>query len=248
MKKIMKVIVRLGVLIAIGGMAAGIKDIQEQKKSKHKPYGSYEKYFKRPLDFIISTWTLILLSPVIVVVAILVKVKLGGPVLFKQERPGKNEKVFTLWKFKTMTDEKGEDGELLSDDLRVTPFGKILRSSSLDELPELVNIIKGDMAIVGPRPLLVRYLPYFYEKERVRHDVRPGLTGLAQSNGRNNLSWEDRFQYDVAYVNRITFMGDVGIVLRTIKKVLKEEDIVVSGTVGSILDLDAERGMKYRED
>ena len=161
----------------------------------------YQKYIKRILDFILSLCALIVLSPVLLIVAILVRVKLGSPIIFKQKRPGKDEKIFTLYKFRTMTDEKDENGNLLPDSERLTKFGKFLRSTSLDELPELINILKGDMAIVGPRPLLVEYLEFYTEEEKHRHDVRPGLTGLAQVNGRNNLKWDDRLAYDVKYVN-----------------------------------------------
>src|SRR5690554_5967289 len=168
----------------------------------------YQKYFKRPLDFIMALLGLIILSPLLLVIAILVRIKLGSPVIFKQPRPGLNEKIFTLYKFRTMTDERDENGELLPDEQRLTPFGKWLRSSSLDELPELWNILKGDMSFVGPRPLAVEYLPYYTEIERIRHTVRPGLTGLAQINGRNAVSWEERFRYDVNYVETITFQGD----------------------------------------
>ena len=173
----------------------------------------YAKYIKRLLDFLLSLIALILLSP------------LGKPAIFKQERPGKNEKIFTLYKFRTMTDEKNENGELLPDEQRLTKFGKLLRSTSLDELPELINIIKGDMAIVGPRPLLVRYLPYYTEEERHRHDVKPGLTGLAQVSGRNLLKWEERFKIDVNYVKNISFKIDMKIFFLTIKKVLLGSDI-----------------------
>ena len=157
----------------------------------------YAKYFKRMLDFILSLIALIILSPILLIVAILVRIKLGSPIIFKQQRPGKNEKIFTLYKFRTMTDTKYENGNLLPDSERLTKFGKLLRSTSLDELPELINILKGDMAIVGPRPLRVEYLPYYTEKEKHRHDVRPGLTGLAQVNGRNSISWEEKFNDDL---------------------------------------------------
>lgn len=166
----------------------------------------YAKYFKRMLDFILSLIALIILSPILLIVAILVRIKLGTPIIFKQQRPGKNEKIFTLYKFRTMTDKKDENGNLLPDSERLTKFGKLLRSTSLDELPELINILKGDMAIVGPRPLLVEYLPYYTEEEKHRHDVRPGLTGLAQVNGRNSISWEEKFKYDVQYVKKSLFL------------------------------------------
>lgn len=185
----------------------------------------YVKYFKRALDFLISLIALILLMPVMIILYILVRIKLGKPAIFKQQRPGKNEKIFTLYKFRTMTDEKDENGNLLPDSKRLTKFGKILRSTSLDELPELVNIIKGDMAIVGPRPLLVEYLELYNEEQKHRHDVRPGLTGLAQVNGRNAISWEEKFKEDLEYINKITFIADMKIVFKTIIKVFKREGI-----------------------
>ena len=191
---------------------------------EHKK-GIYEKYIKRMLDFILSLIALICLSPVLLIVAILVRVKLGSPVIFKQQRPGKNEKIFTLYKFRTMTDKKDENGNLLPDSERLTKFGKLLRSTSLDELPELINILKGDMAIVGPRPLLVKYLDRYSEHQRRRHDVRPGLTGLAQVSGRNAISWEEKFDRDIEYIENITFMGDLQIVLKTIKNVIKKDGI-----------------------
>lgn len=189
----------------------------------------YEKYFKRPLDLCCALLALVVLSPLMAVTAILVRVKLGTPVIFKQKRPGLNSKIFTLYKFRTMTDEKDEHGNLLPDKQRLTRFGKMLRSTSLDELPELVNILIGDMAVVGPRPLLVKYLPYYTKKELHRHDVRPGLTGLAQVNGRNLLSWDERLQIDCRYVEKITLMGDIVILFKTVKKVFCRSDITVGG-------------------
>ena len=189
----------------------------------------YAKYFKRMLDFILSLIALIILSPILLIVAILVRIKLGSPIIFKQQRPGKDEKIFTLYKFRTMTDNKDENGNLLPDSERLTKFGKFLRSTSLDELPELINILKGDMAIVGPRPLLVEYLPYYTEEEKHRHDVRPGLTGLAQVNGRNSISWEEKFNDDLKYIKKITFIGDIKIILKTIGKVFKREGISQKG-------------------
>ena len=186
----------------------------------------YRKYFKRPLDFILALFGLIILSPVMLVIAILVRINLGSPVIFKQQRPGLNEKIFTMYKFRTMTDERDEYGNLLSDEKRLTPFGRFLRSSSLDELPELWNILKGDMSFVGPRPLLIRYLPYYNEAERMRHTVRPGLTGLSQVNGRNLLEWDKRLELDVQYAQNISFFQDVLIILRTITNVLQRKDIV----------------------
>ena len=165
----------------------------------------YQYVFKRLLDILISGIALIILSPVLLIVALLVRTKLGSPVLFKQERPGKDEKIFTLYKFRTMTDERDENGALLPDEVRLTSFGKMLRSTSLDELPELLNIFKGEMSIIGPRPLLVKYLPLYNETQKHRHDVKPGLTGLAQINGRNAITWEKKFEYDVEYVNNLSF-------------------------------------------
>lgn len=185
----------------------------------------YKKYIKRPMDFILSLVTIILLSPIFLIIAVLVRIKLGSPVIFKQKRPGLNEKIFTLYKFRTMTDEKDENGNLLPDVVRLTKFGKILRSTSLDELPELFNILKGDMSIVGPRPLLVQYLPLYNDEQKRRHLVRPGLTGLAQVNGRNSISWEEKFDLDVRYVNSVSFLLDCKIILQTIKKVLIREGI-----------------------
>lgn len=185
----------------------------------------YQRYIKRALDFLLALVAIIVLSPIMLIVAILVRTKLGSPVLFKQQRPGKNEKIFNMYKFRTMTDQKDENGNLLPDEVRLTEFGKKLRSTSLDELPELFNIIKGDMSIVGPRPLLVRYLPLYNVRQRHRHDVRPGFTGLAQVNGRNSISWEEKFEWDVRYVENITFIGDIKIILKTVKTVLTHEGI-----------------------
>lgn len=185
----------------------------------------YKKYLKRVMDFVLSLLAIIVLSPVLLIVAILVRTKLGSPVLFRQERPGKDEKIFKLYKFRTMTDEKDENGQLLSDEVRLTKFGKMLRSTSLDELPELFNILKGDMSIIGPRPLLVRYLPRYNAEQRRRHEVRPGLSGLAQVNGRNAISWEDKFKYDVKYVDNVTFLGDWKIIFQTVWNVLKRDGI-----------------------
>lgn len=192
------------------------------KGGKHR---FYERYVKRALDFTISLLFLILFWWLLLILAILVRIKLGSPVLFKQERPGKDENIFTLYKFRSMTDERDDDGELLPDDVRLTKFGKRLRSSSLDELPEIFNILKGDMSFVGPRPLLIEYLPLYNARQRLRHLVRPGLTGLAQIHGRNALSWEDRFAYDVGYAEQCSFGLDLSIVLRTVKTVLSHEGI-----------------------
>ena len=200
----------------------------------------YEKYIKRILDFILSLISIIILMPVMIVIYILVRIKLGKPVIFKQERPGRNEEIFTLYKFRTMTEEKDEKGNLLPDEQRLTKFGKMLRRTSIDELPELFNILKGDMSIVGPRPLAIIYLPYYNEKEKHRHDVRPGLTGLAQVNGRNNLIWEDRFKYDLKYVENVSFINDCKIILKTIMEILKKEDVVTRGT-GKNIDFNVYR-------
>ena len=188
----------------------------------------YKSFVKRGLDILLSGIALVVLSPVLLIVAILVRTKLGSPVIFHQERPGKDEKIFTLCKFRTMTDEKDAQGNLLPDSVRLTKFGKLLRATSLDELPELWNIFKGDMSIIGPRPLLVGYLPYYTEKERIRHSVRPGLTGLAQVSGRNFISWDNRLAKDVEYVENLTFLMDVSVLWRTVKVVLKKEDVAVA--------------------
>ncbi len=196
-------------------------------KNTHKPYGPYERFIKRFLDFLCGMLMVILLCWLYLIVAILVRVKLGSPVLFKQERPGKDEKIFKLYKFRTMTDARDEKGELLPDEKRLTKFGRFLRSTSLDELPEAFNIIRGDMSLIGPRPLLVSYLPYYTEEEKKRHDVRPGLSGLAQVNGRNAISWDKKLAYDVEYVSKITFWGDLKIIFQTIVKTVKRSDIQV---------------------
>jgi undecaprenyl phosphate N,N'-diacetylbacillosamine 1-phosphate transferase len=187
--------------------------------------GIYRKYIKRLLDVLLSLIAIICLSFVFLIVAFLVRVKLGSPVLFKQKRPGMNEKIFLMYKFRTMTDERGEDGEFLPDDVRLTKFGKFLRSTSLDELPELFNILKGDMSLVGPRPLLVQYLPLYNKHQKRRHEVRPGLSGLAQVNGRNAISWEEKFNLDVEYVGNVSFSLDIKIIFLTIKKVFIREGI-----------------------
>ena len=187
--------------------------------------GIYERFIKRALDMILSGIAIIILSPILLIVAILVKTKLGSPVIFKQERPGLNERIFKMYKFRSMTDAKDENGELLPDEERLTSFGKKLRSTSLDELPELFNIFKGDMSIVGPRPLMVSYLPLYNEFQKHRHDVRPGLTGLAQISGRNLLSWKERFEKDISYVENISFTLDMKIIFNTVKSVIKRDGI-----------------------
>ncbi len=187
--------------------------------------GIYEKYIKRPQDFCLSLVAVVVLSPVIGVTALLVRKKLGSPVLFTQDRPGLNGKIFKMYKFRSMTNAKDKDGKLMSDEVRLTPFGRKLRATSLDELPELFNIIKGDMAIVGPRPLLVHYLQRYDKHQARRHEVRPGFTGYAQVHGRNAISWEEKFDKDVYYVDHISFLEDWKIIFRTIKTVLKREGI-----------------------
>ena len=191
----------------------------------------YSKYIKRLLDILISLTFIVLFSWLYLILVILVRIKLGSPVLFCQERPGYKEKIFTLYKFRTMTDKRDENGTLLPDSERLTKFGSMLRSTSLDELPEMFNILKGDMSLIGPRPLLVEYLPYYTEEERLRHSVRPGLTGLAQVSGRNYLAWDKRLAKDVEYVNHISFIMDVRIIIKTIMVVFKKEDVSVDTNV-----------------
>lgn len=238
------------VISAFAAFTAGlafIADRMDEQKNKvkamaHKSYGVYERFIKRPLDCFLSTGALIVLSPVLALTALLVRTKLGSPVLFTQDRPGRNEKIFKLYKFRTMTDERDENGDLLPDDVRLTKFGKLLRSTSLDELPELLNIIKGDMAIVGPRPLLVRYLERYNKHQARRHEVRPGLTGYSQAHGRNAMSWEEKFDFDVAYVDHITFKGDLKIIFDTVKAVVKREGIsgAESATMTEFMGTDEE--------
>lgn len=196
---------------------------------KHRAYGPYEKCIKRLLDFILALIAIIVLSPVMLITAILVRIKLGSPVLFTQDRPGLNTKVFKLYKFRSMTDAKDASGNLLPDEERLPEFGKKLRSTSLDELPELFNILKGDMSIVGPRPLLVKYLPRYNGHQARRHEVRPGFTGLAQIHGRNSITWEEKFDWDVEYVDKITFLGDLKIILMTVGTVLSHTGINAEG-------------------
>lgn len=200
-------------------------------KNKHVPYGIYEKYFKRMLDVICALATIIVFWWLYIIIGILVKINMGSPVIFKQPRPGKDGEIFNLYKFRTMTDKKDVNGELLSDEERLTRFGKILRSTSLDEIPEAFCILFGTMSVVGPRPLAVQYLPYYNEYEKQRHDVRPGLTGLAQVSGRNLVNWDERFAYDVKYVKKITFIGDLKIIVLTIATALKRTGIEGNGTV-----------------
>lgn len=241
MNKFLKGFFKLALHIsAFAAVTAGIAFVAERieelknygKELRHKPYGIYERFVKRPLDCFLSTGALLVFSPILAVTAALVKTKLGSPVLFTQDRPGKDEKIFKLYKFRTMTDERDENGELLSDDIRLTKFGRLLRSTSLDELPELFNIIKGDMAVIGPRPLLTEYLPYYKDNEHHRHDIRPGLTGWAQVNGRNAIhSWEERFKYDLEYVNHVSLKMDLKVLFTTVLKVIKKSDIQVGSEI-----------------
>lgn len=220
---IIKIILVIIVIAACVGIVALIMELFT--KSAHKAYGPYERFMKRPFDAFWATGALIVLSPVLLVTAILVRVKLGSPVLFTQDRPGKDGKIFKLYKFRTMLPPKDGVIDQAQDAARLTPFGKKLRIISLDELPELLNIVRGDMAIVGPRPLLVHYLSRYNEHQARRHEVRPGLTGLAQVHGRNAISWEEKFDWDVKYVDKITFLGDIKIILDTVRKVVKKEGI-----------------------
>lgn len=213
----------------------------KQKKS------FYEQYIKRLLDIILSGTAIICLSWLYIIIAVLVRINLGGPVLFKHPRPGKHEKIFNVYKFRSMTNATDSNGKLLPDDQRLTSFGMKLRSTSLDELPELFLIFTGKMSIVGPRPLEVYFLPYYSEEEHHRHDVTPGLTGWAQVNGRNNLSWEEKFQYDLEYVNNISFLLDCKIILLTVLKVIRREDVVEAGGA-EIVDFDVERKTKWERE
>jgi undecaprenyl phosphate N,N'-diacetylbacillosamine 1-phosphate transferase len=228
---ILKIILAIIVIAACVGLIALVMELFT-KSNSHKPYGPYERFIKRFLDAFLSTGALIVLSPVLIVTAILVRIKLGSPVLFTQDRPGRDERIFKLYKFRSMTNQRDENGKLLPDDVRLTKFGRILRSTSLDELPELLNIIKGDMAVIGPRPLLVEYLPYYTAEEHHRHDIRPGLTGWAQVNGRNAIgSWEERFAYDLEYVNHVSFAMDLKVLYTTVIKVVKRSDIQVGSEI-----------------
>ena len=225
--KLCKIIVAISIFA--GGVAFVLEILAERKTENKKCKGVYEKFVKRPMDCFLATLCLLIFSPLMLILAILVRIFLGTPVLFEQDRPGKNGKVFKLYKFRTMTDKRDENGQLLADELRLTAFGKMLRASSLDELPELFNIIKGEMSLIGPRPLLVQYLPLYNQEQARRHEVRPGLTGLAQSRGRNSLSWEEKFKLDVEYVDHITFLGDMKIIIDTIRSIINAEGISAHG-------------------
>ena len=228
---ILWIILWIVIIAAFVGLIALVMELFT-KSNSHRPYGPYERFIKRFLDAFLSTGALIVFSPILLITAILVRIKLGSPVLFTQDRPGRDEKIFKLYKFRSMTNQRDENGKLLPDDVRLTKFGRILRSTSLDELPELLNIIKGDMAVIGPRPLLVEYLPYYTVEEHHRHDIRPGLTGWAQVNGRNAIgSWEERFKYDLEYVNHVTFAMDLKVLLTTVKKVVRRSDIQVGSEI-----------------
>ncbi len=250
MVKIKKAIFGIGGIVTAltaGVAAENALAVKPDEEVGHKQ-GFYEKYVKRPQDFLCASLATIALSPVLAGTALAVRIKLGSPVLFTQDRPGRNEKIFKLYKFRTMTDKKDVEGNLLPDTDRITPFGTKLRSTSLDELPELINIIKGDMSIIGPRPLLVQYLPYYTKAERQRHSIRPGLTGLAQINGRNFVKWDERLAMDVEYTNNVSFKKDLEILIMTIVKVLKKEDVAVdTDAVETYLDKErAERNDNER--
>lgn len=228
---ILWIILWIVIITAFVGLVALVMELFT-KSNSHRPYGPYERFIKRFLDAFLSAGALIVFSPILLITAILVRIKLGSPVLFTQDRPGRDEKIFKLYKFRSMTNQRDENGKLLPDDVRLTKFGRILRSTSLDELPELLNIIKGDMAVIGPRPLLVEYLPYYTVEEHHRHDIRPGLTGWAQVNGRNAIgSWEERFKYDLEYVNHVSFAMDLKVLYTTIIKVIKRSDIQVGSEI-----------------
>lgn len=218
-------------------------------KKKRIPHGPYERFFKRPLDFLCALFVFALFWWLYLILAILVRCKLGSPVLFTQERPGKDEKIFKLYKFRSMTDARDEQGKLLPDHVRLTKFGKLLRATSLDELPELFNILKGDMSLIGPRPLLVEYLPYYTEEESLRHTVRPGLTGLAQASGRNYLNWDDRLQKDVEYVRNLTLREDIRIIFMTVKAVFCRADVAedTNAAEGNFAQIRREQMEKKRE-
>lgn len=216
-------------------------------ETKHKPYGPYEKYFKRPLDIFCGLAAVIVFSWLYLILIILGAIFMGGNPFFTQERPGKDEKIFKLIKFRSMDNRKDKNGNLLPDDVRLNKYGRFLRKTSLDEMPEAFNIIKGDMSVIGPRPLLVKYLPYYNEEQRHRHDVRPGLSGYAQVHGRNTVSWDDKFKMDVEYVNHITFLGDVKIILDTVLKAFIKQEGISSATCATMEDFAEYAQMKAAE-
>lgn len=202
----------------------------------HKPYGPYERFFKRPFDLICGLLAVIVFCWLYAIVAVLVRIKLGSPIIFTQDRPGKDEKIFKLYKFRTMTDERDENGNFLPDEVRLTKFGKMLRATSLDELPEAFNIIKGDMSVIGPRPQLVRDMVFMSKEQRERHSVRPGLSGLAQVNGRNDIDWEDKLSWDLKYISHITFIGDIKIILKTVLKAFIKQEGITEGDMATAED------------
>lgn len=218
-----------------------IKEAETEESTVTVSNGIYARYIKRPMDFVLSLCAIIVLSPILLVLTVIGAIVMKGNPFFVQERPGKNEKIFKLIKFRTMTCEKDKDGKLLPDEQRLTGYGNFLRHTSLDELPELFNILKGDMAIIGPRPLLPEYLPYYTETERHRHDVRPGLSGLAQINGRNAVTWEEKFSWDLKYVGNITFLGDIKIILLTVKKAFIKVEGVKLNHEGNLAEIREEK-------
>lgn len=234
---ILKIILAIIIFAFVVGLVAVVVEAADRKGTKHKPYGPYERFIKRGLDAFLATGAFIVLFPVLIIVAVLVRINLGAPILFTQERPGRDGRIFKIYKFRTMLPPKDGVIDPAQDAARLTPFGKKLRATSLDELPELINMIKGDMAVVGPRPLLVRYLSRYNAQQARRHEVRPGFTGLAQVHGRNAISWEEKFDWDVKYVDHITFIGDVKIILDTVKTVFKHEGINAAGeaTMGEFM-------------
>ena len=207
----------------------------ENKKFKRK-VTFYEKYIKRPLDFFCALLAIVVLSPIMLVIALLVRIKLGSPVIFKQKRPGLNEKIFTMYKFRTMTDEKDENGKLLPDEIRLTKFGNMLRHTSLDELPEVFNIVRGEMTLVGPRPQLIRDLVFMTDEQRMRHTAKPGLSGLAQVNGRNDISWEEKLNWDLKYIEKVSFLGDVKIIFQTVMKAFVKQEGITDGDMATAYD------------
>ena len=242
MKKFIKRVTVLATIVmgilAIAATIVGVFDYLNQKRieTTHKAYGIYEKFLKRPIDFICGMMAIIVFWPLYLIVALLVRFKLGSPVLFTQDRPGLNEKIFKLYKFRTMTDERDENGELLPDEIRLTSFGKWLRATSLDELPEAFNIIKGDMSVIGPRPQLVRDMVFMSDEHRQRHTVKPGLSGLAQVNGRNDIDWNDKLDWDLKYIKKITFVDDLKIIFKTVFKSFVTQEGITDGDMATAED------------